>query len=119
MEPWNEIHFPPFRLDVSNEQLWRGDSEVPLRPKTFAILRVLVERAGRLVKKDELLHAVWGETQVSEEGLRDYIREIRCALGDNAAAPAVVKTVRGRGYRFIGATAAERTQALPVLFCIL
>lgn len=119
MEPKTTIHFPPFRLDLGNEQLWRGDCEVLLRPKTFAILSVLAEHAGQLVKKYELLRAVWGDIYVSEAGLRDYIREIRCALGDNAAAPEFVKTVRGHGYRFIAATAAARGQTPPVLFCIL
>jgi DNA-binding winged helix-turn-helix (wHTH) protein len=57
--------------------LWRDERLIVLRPKTFAILRYLAENAGRLVRKDELLHAVWGDTQVSDEGLRDYVREIR------------------------------------------
>lgn len=95
------LHFPPFRLDADNEQLWREQQEIPLRRKTFAILQYLVEHTGRLVTKDELLQAVWGETLVSEEGLRDYLREIRHALGDDAGAPRFVETVRGRGYRFL------------------
>jgi DNA-binding winged helix-turn-helix (wHTH) protein len=96
-----EILFPPFRLDVLNEKLWRGAEAVPLRPKTFAILRYLAEHPGRLVCKAELLRAIWGETQVSEDGQRDYIREIRHALHDDSASPRFVETVRGRGYRFI------------------
>lgn len=95
------LSFPPFRLDLANEQLWSNEQLIVLRPKTFAILRYLVEHPNRLVTKDELLHAVWGETLVSEEGLRDYLREIRRALGDDAEAPCFVETVRGRGYRFL------------------
>lgn len=101
MKTHAELLFPPFRLDVANEQLWRGEQLIALRPKTFAILRYLVEHPGRLVTKEELLHAVWGETQVSEDGLRDYLREIRQALGDDATTPRFVETVRGRGYRFL------------------
>lgn len=119
MESRNEIYFPPFRLDVSNEQLWLGNSEVLMRPKTFAILCFLAEHAGRLVKKEELLRAVWGQTQVSEEGLRDYIREIRCALGDNAATPKLVKTVRGRGYRFIAAGMGAQAQVSVAQFFLV
>lgn len=52
------LHFPPFRLDVDNEQLWYEQREVPLRRKTFTILRYLSEHSGRLVTKDELLQAV-------------------------------------------------------------
>lgn len=103
-----ELHFPPFRLDVNNEQLWNEQREVPLRRKTFAILRYLAEHAGQLVTKEELLQAVWGETLVSEEGLRDYLREIRQALGDDAGAPQFVETVRGRGYRFIAAVSTDQ-----------
>jgi len=106
MEVNTAIAFPPFRLDLANEQLWREEQLIALRPKTFAILRYLVEHPGRLVSKDELLHAVWGNTQVSAEGLRDYLREIRHALGDNADAPRFIETVRGRGYRFTAAIAA-------------
>lgn len=101
MELREDFVFPPFRLDLANEQLWRDEQLIALRPKTFAILCYLVEHPGRLVTKDELLRAVWGETQVSEEGLRDYLREIRRALGDDAEAPRFVETVRGRGYRFL------------------
>lgn len=71
------LSFLLFHLDLANEQLWRDEQLIALRPKTFAVLRYLVEHAGRLVTKDELLHAVWGDTQVSDEGVRDYIRELR------------------------------------------
>jgi adenylate cyclase len=99
-----KIFFPPFQLDLVNEQLWRDEQLIALRPKTFTVLRYLVEHAGRLVTKEELLHAVWAGTTVSEEGLRDYLREIRHALGDNATAPRFVATVHGRGYRFLPTT---------------
>jgi TolB-like protein/DNA-binding winged helix-turn-helix (wHTH) protein/lipopolysaccharide biosynthesis regulator YciM len=111
MKRESEIFFPPFHLDLANEQLWREKELIPLRPKTFAVLRYLVEHAGRLVTKDELLHAVWGETQVSEEGLRDYLREIRQALGDEADAPRFVETVRGRGYRFLPSITTQPVQS--------
>lgn len=65
------------------------------------MLRYVVEQHHRLVSKAELLRAVWGATRVSDEGLRDYMCEIRHALHDDASAPRFVETVRGRGYRFI------------------
>jgi len=58
--------FPPFWLDVRNEQLWRGAQTLALRPKTFAVLRYLIAQAGQLITQDELLDAVWGQTAVSE-----------------------------------------------------
>ena len=51
--------FAPFRLDPVSQQLWRGEELVPLRPKLFAVLRRLLEHAGRLVTREELRAAVW------------------------------------------------------------
>jgi DNA-binding winged helix-turn-helix (wHTH) protein len=108
------ILFPPFRLEVDEERLWRDGQLVALRPKTFALLRYLVEHPSRLVTKKELLLAIWGDTQVSEGGLRDYLREIRHALGDDATSPRFVETVHGRGYRFLPATSPVASSQYPV-----
>jgi hypothetical protein len=70
METSPSLFFPPFRLDVGDEQLWRGAQAIELRPKTFAVLRYLVEHPGRLVTKEEVLNAVWPQTVVSEWLLR-------------------------------------------------
>src|SRR5215510_14983290 len=104
------IHFPPFHLDLTNEQLWQGTQQLPLRPKPFALLRYLVENPGRLVTKEELLQAVWPKTYVSEGLLSTYIRDLRAVLGDDPAAPRFIETVVRRGYRFI----VPLTPALPV-----
>src|SRR5579864_3450397 len=93
--------FAPFRLDVVNQCLWRGQTRVSLMPKPFAVLRYLVEHAGRLVTQDELLSAIWPETYVQPEVLRRYILEIRRVLGDTAANPRFVETLPKRGYQFI------------------
>lgn len=93
--------FAPFRLDVVNQCLWRGETRVPLMPKPFAVLRYLVEHAGRLVTQDELLSAIWPETYVQPEVLRRYILEIRRVLGDRAEKPRFVETLPKRGYQFI------------------
>ena len=97
------ISFPPFRLDSVNEQLWRGKQLVPLQPKTFAVLRYLLERPQRLVTKDELLDALWAGVHVGEAVLKTHLREIRQALGDKVKAPRFIETVHRRGYRFIAA----------------
>ncbi|MGH9882110.1 MAG: winged helix-turn-helix domain-containing protein, partial [Pyrinomonadaceae bacterium] len=93
--------FQPFRLDEVNQCLWRGDTRVPLTPKPFAVLRYLVEHAGRLVTHDELLTAIWPNTYVQPEVLRRYILEIRRVLGDQAEEPHFVETLPKRGYQFI------------------
>ena len=97
----HEILFRSFRLDVENEQLWQGQQPVALRPKTFAVLRHLVQRAGRLVTKEELLNAVWPGTTVSDVVPIVCVRELRKALGDAAKAPRFIETLARRGYRFI------------------
>ncbi len=96
-----QIIFPPFRLDALNQRLWREDQVVPLRPKSFAVLRYLVERRGRLVSKDELLEGVWPETSVNDAALKVCVREIRDALGDDPETPRFIETAHRRGYRFI------------------
>ena len=110
MKSESSILFPPFRLDVVNERLERGSQTIALRPKTFAVLRYLLEQPGQLVTKEELLEAVWPDTHVSEAGLKDYIQEIRKALGDEARTPRFIETVHRRGYRFIGAVTVQTAE---------
>ena len=100
------ITFFPFRLDLVNEQLWRDNQLVTLRPKTLAVLRYLAEHAGRLIPKEELLNTVWKGTRVSSTLPKDYIQELRKALNDTAHSPRFIETVHGRGYRFIAAVTA-------------
>jgi DNA-binding winged helix-turn-helix (wHTH) protein/tetratricopeptide (TPR) repeat protein len=105
--------FHPFRLDLVNQRLWRGETRVPLMPKPFAVLRYLVEHAGRLVTQDELLAAVWPDTHVQPEVLRRSILEIRRVLGDRAEDPLFIETFPKRGYQFIASVTSESAAALP------
>src|ERR1700735_1190185 len=93
--------FGPFRLDAANHSLWRGSEKLAIPPKSFDVLRYLVENAGRLISQNELLEALWQETYVNPEVLRKYILEIRRALGDRASEPLYVETQPKRGYRFV------------------
>jgi len=95
------IVFPPFRLDPSNQQLWEGAKELPLRPKPFAVLAYLAAHPRRLVTRPELVKAVWPDAHVGEGVLRGYIRDLRVVLGDDAEAPRFIETVARRGYRFV------------------
>ena len=96
-----QISFGPFRLDPGNEQVWRGQQLIPLKPKTFTVLRYLVEHAGQLVTKGELLDVLWPDVHVTDGVLKVCVRELRQALGDDAQAPQYIATVHRRGYRFI------------------
>lgn len=99
----SSVSFPPFRLDLENAQLWRGNVVIPLRPKSFTLLHYLAERSGRLVTKDELLDAGWPKTVVSDIALKVCIRELRKALDDTARPAQIIETVHRRGYRFLPA----------------
>jgi DNA-binding winged helix-turn-helix (wHTH) protein len=110
MTPESHFLFPPFRLDLANQQLWRGTQLVRLRPKAFAVLHYLVTHAHRLVTQEELRRAVWTDTVISEGLLRAYMRELRAVLEDEAQAPRFLETVHGQGYRFV----APVTTAPPV-----
>jgi predicted ATPase/DNA-binding winged helix-turn-helix (wHTH) protein len=91
-----------FRLDRTNECLWRGSQNIKLRPKAFAVLGLLLEHSGQLVTKEELLNAVWPGTSVGEAVLKVAVREIRESLGDDPQSPLFIETAHRRGYRFVG-----------------
>ena len=103
--------FASFRLDLANEQLWAGDARLPLRGKTFAVLRYLVERPGELVTKAALLDAVWADAAVSDSMPSICVTELRKALGDDARQPGIIETVHGRGYRFIASVTVPAVEA--------
>ena len=96
-----EFLFPPFRLDLVNACLWRGEQRIALRPTPFSILHYLLAHPGRLITKEELLEAIWPDAYVSATVLKGYIQQIRKALGDNPREPRFIETVQRRGYRFI------------------
>ena len=111
-----ELLFPPFRLDLVDERLWRDAQPISLRPKTFAVLRCLVEAPGQLVTKETLLDATWPDLAVSDVVLKVCVRELRQALQDDARRPRFIETVYRRGYRFIASvTEVSRSAAQPDL----
>ena len=107
-EPRRELYeFGPFRVDADKEVLFRDGQPVPLTPKAFQILLVLVRRGGEVASKDEIMKAVWPDTFVEETNLTRNIFSIRRALGEGSENQYIL-TVSGKGYRL-----AER--AVPVL----
>jgi eukaryotic-like serine/threonine-protein kinase len=92
--------FGPFRLDPAERILLRGNEIVPLTPKAFDTLYLLVRNSGHLLEKEEMIRALWPDTFVEEGSLSNNIFLLRKALGDD---PAFIETVPRRGYRFVGA----------------
>src|SRR6185503_8082189 len=93
--------FGSFILDTDQRVLFREDKPVPLTPKVFDTLLILVEKKGRIVEKDELMNRLWPDTFVEETNLTFNIKQLRKLLGDDARQPVYVETVSRRGYRFI------------------
>src|SRR5688572_31057325 len=77
------FNFGPFSLDLSERRLLRTGEEVPLTPKAFDTLVMLVQNSGHLVEKDKLLKSIWPETFVEEATLAQNIFTLRKALGGN------------------------------------
>jgi DNA-binding winged helix-turn-helix (wHTH) protein/tetratricopeptide (TPR) repeat protein len=97
------LRFGPFELDPDREQLTRSGIELRLHGQPLGILRLLLDKPGEVVTREEIQAAIWGsETHVGfEQGINTAIRTIRSVLGDNAEAPRYVRTVPRRGYVFI------------------
>lgn len=89
------------RIDVESHRAWMGDEELQLTAKEFDLLRVLVRDAGRVVTRDQLMREVWDTTWWSSTKTLDmHISWLRKKLGDDAANPRYIATVRGVGFRF-------------------
>ncbi len=96
----NLYAFEEFRLAPHTRVLRRGGTLVPLTPKACDVLLVLVQNAGRIVTKDELMKAVWPDSFVEESNLTQTIFMVRKAL-DETADRRYILTVQGQGYRFL------------------
>src|ERR1700693_2786068 len=92
--------FGQFVLDPGRRTLSRADSPVSLTPKAFDVLLFLVRNPNRLVTKEELLQAVWGDPFVEEGNLTQYISHLRKALGDNSEDTRLIVTIARKGYQF-------------------
>jgi eukaryotic-like serine/threonine-protein kinase len=100
--------FGPFRVDAEKELLLRDNETVPLAPKAFQVLLVLVRHNKQVVTKDDLMKTIWPDTFVEEANLSRNIFLLRKALGENPQDHLYIVTVPGRGYRF-----AEDVQLVP------
>jgi DNA-binding winged helix-turn-helix (wHTH) protein/pimeloyl-ACP methyl ester carboxylesterase len=105
--------FGHFHLDVRERLLSRGGDVIPLRLKVFDTLVVLVENAGRLVTKQELLDMVWPETTVEENNLNHNVSVLRKALGERATGQQYIETIPRVGYRFAAPVEATVAPARP------
>lgn len=109
-----EYRFGPFHLDARERRLSRDGEVIPLRLKVFDTLLVLVENAGRLLTKQQLLDAVWPGTTVEENNLNHTVSVLRKALGERATGQQYIETVPRVGYRFVAPVETIAPLAQPV-----
>jgi pimeloyl-ACP methyl ester carboxylesterase/DNA-binding winged helix-turn-helix (wHTH) protein len=106
--------FDDFVLDTARYELRRGDEVIKVEPQVFDVLTQLVSNHDRFVSKEELFDSVWGGRFVGEAALTSRIKAARRALGDDGESQRFIRTVRGRGYQFVGTVAAADTSpAVP------
>jgi TolB-like protein/DNA-binding winged helix-turn-helix (wHTH) protein/Flp pilus assembly protein TadD len=114
-QPSRRLSFEEFEIDLRSGELWEGGNRVRLQDKPFQVLRVLLERHGELVTRDELKQTLWpSDTFVDfDDGLNTAVRKLRDVLGDSAEKPRFIETIPRRGYRFVGRLANLRPAVFP------
>jgi len=93
--------FGPFRVDTRERQLMRDGAVIPLRPKVFDILLMLVQNSGHILTKDDVMKHVWSNTAVEEGNISRTISTLREALGESPREHRYIETIPWRGYRFV------------------
>jgi pimeloyl-ACP methyl ester carboxylesterase len=107
------VGFEDLELDLSRVELRRAGKRVPVEPQVFDVLAYLVSHRDRVVPKEELMDNVWGGRFVSEAAVTSRIKQARQAIGDNGQAQRLIRTVHGRGYRFVGPAREVGTAPAP------
>jgi len=108
--------FGPFRMDPSEGLLLRDGQPIPLAPKAFEALLLLLESSGHLIEKEVLMQKLWPNSFVEDANLSKYIFTLRQALGDGEVGQKYIETVPKRGYRFVAPVqklAAESVEQAP------
>ncbi len=95
------LGFGEYTLDVDAHELRRDGQLVPVEPQVFEVLAYLVQHRERVVPKTELLDEIWGDRFVSDSALSSRIKSARKAVGDSGRDQRVIRTIHGRGFRFV------------------
>src|SRR6266516_6415392 len=105
--------FGDYEFDTDRRVLRLAGTPVDLEPKVFDLLAYLIQHHDQFVSRDKLYAQLWSQQFVSEAALTYCISEARKAVGDNGRAQRVIKTVHGRGYRFIAPVAEHLPDSAP------
>ncbi|MEM7445096.1 MAG: winged helix-turn-helix domain-containing protein, partial [Pseudomonadota bacterium] len=98
-----KVTFEHFVLDTDLAELSQAGVVVAIEPQVFDLLRFLIENRERVVTKDEIVERIWDGRFVSDAAISSCVKALRKALGDDGEQQRLVRTVRGRGFRFVGA----------------
>jgi len=104
------LSFEGFEFDSDLFELRREGEVIPIEPQVHDVLAYLLAHRDRVVTKEELLDHIWGDRFVSESALTSRIKAVRRAIGDDGTTQRLIRTVHGRGYRFVASVA----DGLPV-----
>jgi DNA-binding winged helix-turn-helix (wHTH) protein len=113
------LRFGEFSLDEERRLLLRGAEAVPLEPKAYELLWLLLARRPRALSKAQIRDVLWPTTAVAESALASLVADLRSALGDDARRPRFIRTVHSFGYAFCGAVGGEAPVAAPPSGCSL
>ncbi len=94
--------FGDFELDTRLYELRREGASCRVEPQVFDVLRYLIQNRDRVISKDELFEKIWGDRIVSESALSSRLKAARQAIGDSGREQRLIKTLHGRGFRFVG-----------------
>ena len=105
--------FGNYELDTEIHELRRGGEAHPVEPRVFALLRFLIKNRERLVTKGEIFEHVWEGRIVSDSALSSQIKALRRAIGDDGKTQSLLRTVHGKGFRFVGTIETDKPKPLP------
>ncbi len=110
----DRYRFGEFILSVRQRQLFRNGRSLPLIPRYFDLLVLLIERRHTAVSRTEIFDRVWADVVVSDGALSQAIRTLRRALGDDSREPIFIRTVSRHGYSFLFADVVEESDDAPL-----
>ncbi len=105
--------FDAFEFDSGSFSLRAGDTDVSLEPQVMSLLAYFVQNNDKLITREELLDELWGHRYVSESAVATQIKALRKALGDDGRSQRIIKTVHGRGYRFVAPVSEDLVTPTP------
>ena len=105
----NAALFGPFRLSLTERSLYKGDAPVAVGGRAFDILSMLVERAGDVVSKQDILKSAWPDVIVEDTALRVQIAQLRKVIGDGREGARYIASISGRGYCFVAPVRRSKT----------